>query len=284
MDDENAVEFTAEETEALTPSAPEPRIVETPAETVAETVETVEQPVAETETEVAPEKHEAQVPSSRLREEAAKRREAEERYQRDIGKLQERLDALQRAMQPKPEETKAPDWDTAPLDAGKALAEKVQRIEQQTVQQQQEANFKRVYSAKAAEFAAETPDFQQAYQHYTTSLVNELRATGLPDPEGEALRLETVIAINALNAGINPAQRIYELGKLRGYAPKAAEAPSSDATKTVETLQRGTAAARSIGGAGAAPANTLTLNRLLEMDDDDFAKVSDRDWRKAMGQ
>lgn len=259
----------------IQPRTPTPEPPSEPENVSQETSE--EQPEPE-----APARPAAMVPSSRLREETEKRREIEQRYQRDFGKMEERLTALQRAMQP--EQPKAPDWDTAPLDAGKKLEQEVRQILERDTQREQQQNFTRAYASHAQQFAATQPDFPAAYQHFVRSVAEELNDAGWTDPvivEQEIRRLEASIATKAMQDGKNAAERIYAVAKRRGYAQAA---PATDtAADDIAITQRGAVASRSVGGGGKTPTAGLTMAKLLDMDDDDFAKVSNRDWKRAMG-
>jgi hypothetical protein len=287
MMDESDTTFSAEETAALSPTAPEPTVAM--ADAPEQVVEATEDnpPAAGVDSSSAPaapvaEKPDAMVPSSRLREEADRRREVEQRYARDMGKLEERLNALQRTIAP-PEQQKAPDWDTNPLEAGKVLAGQVQDLQQQSIEQRRASLFKDACGAAASEFIAKQPDYGDAYQHFARAATAQITAAGWNNAAQQLATMEANIAAKAFQDGVNPAERIYAAAKALGYAPKSADAPAPTATQQVATLARGAAASQSMAGAGNAPASGLTLNKLLEMDDHDFANLSERDWRKAMG-
>jgi len=265
--------FTPEENATLAPDSPEP----------APKPEVAPEPSPEP---AAPAKPEAMVPSARLREEADKRREVEQRYQRDMGKLEERLNRLQQVVTKPEDQPKAPDWDTAPLDAGKALAKDMQEVRQILQQRDHTENFRNAYAAQAQQFAAKQPDFGQAYQHFVSSIAGELNDAGWTDPAiiaQEVQRMEAAIASKAMQDGVNPAERIYAVAKRRGFAAPAANTNGATEEKVVETLRKGQNAATSTAGAGGSPSTGMSLAKLLEMDDTDFAKVSDRDWKKIMG-
>jgi len=286
MADENLTDFTAEETAATQPEPRQPAVPEadvsreaipdTPAESTDGDGKTLAKP-------------DAMVPSSRLREETERRRASEQRYQRDMGKLEERLNLLQRAVTPA-DQPKAPDWDTAPLDAGKRLEADVRQILQRDAHRDQMESFRNSYAAHAQNFAREHQDFGQAYHHFIQSIAGELQDAGWTDPgvvAQEIQRMEAAIASKAMRDGVNPAERIYAVAKRRGYqATNGAQQPGAgDGKQHVETLQRGQQAAASTARAGNAPPANLTLNKLLEMDDHDFAEIATnpRKWRQIMG-
>lgn len=244
------------------------------------------------------------VPVEALSEERERRRKAEERYQRDIGKLTERLDTLQRiaTAQPQADAPKVPSWDEAPLDAGRATTARVeataaelQRMRQDIDQRNNFENFRNAYAAQAADYTGKQTDFPEAYRHFTSSLAGELNAAGYTDPAfiaAEVQRMELAIAGKAMQDGVNPAERIYAVAKLRGYAQRQAAPiaaaqpaaqPQADAAAQLRTLAGGQTAARSLASSGAPTDPNLSLKKLLEMDDDEFGKMDEKTWRRVMG-
>jgi hypothetical protein len=99
------------------------------------------------------------------------------------------------------------------------------------------------------------------------------------------LQDETAIVARAFQDGVNPAERIYAIAKSRGYKAAEEESPlASNENKQImdklDQLDKGIKNSRSLGNiSGSAPTSqSLTLEKLAMMDDDDF----DRNWNKVM--
>jgi hypothetical protein len=288
------VEFTAQELAVLKDEAvPETKPEEKPAEVVAEKDA---QPRTEEGKFDSPagEKEPKLVPLNALHEERERRkeladelkREREERLQREA-KLQERLDTLFRSRQ-EAEQPKAPTWDDSPLDAGKATTQEVQQIKAHLQQQAQQKQFADAVGMKISEFRTTTPDYDAAYQHLIQSRTEELALIYGPEQARQFVGQEEFnIALAAMQQGKNPAEVAYALAKQRGYAraeQKAAEPAKPTEAEKLEVIERGQASATSLAAAGGAPAGgPLTLDMIAKMSDDEFATLTDKQWRKVMG-
>jgi len=245
----------------------------------------------------------------RQKAEAAERakQELEARYAADMAKLNERLAiiAQQNAQRDLPKAPEIPDINSDPIGHFQAkqaeLERKLQEAESwrkqtQQVTQQQEVLQKigTEVSRLEQEFAKSTPDYHQAQQHLFASWAQEAQALGA-SPE-EAIRFWSMqIVQRAGQQNKNPAQVAYELAKQRGYtgaAPKPQAATQTQQGPNLDTIQRGLAASKSTSAApGKAAPGTPTIEALLQMDDDDFAKTYGsrdanawtRDMEKIMG-
>lgn len=245
----------------------------------------------------------------RQKAEAAERakQELEARYAADMAKLNERLAiiAQQNAQRDLPKAPEIPDINTDPIGHFQAkqaeLERKLQEAESwrkqtQQVTQQQEVLQKigTEVSRLEQEFAKSTPDYHQAQQHLFASWAQEAQALGA-SPE-EAIRFWSMqIVQRAGQQNKNPAQVAYELAKQRGYtgaAPKPQAATQTQQGPNLDTIQRGLAASKSTSAApGKAAPGAPTIEALLQMDDDDFAKTYGsrdanawtRDMEKIMG-
>jgi len=245
----------------------------------------------------------------RQKAEAAERakQELEARYAADMAKLNERLAiiAQQNAQRDLPKAPEIPDINSDPIGHFQAkqaeLERKLQEAESwrkqtQQVTQQQEVLQKigTEVSRLEQEFAKSTPDYHQAQQHLFASWAQEAQALGA-SPE-EAIRFWSMqIVQRAGQQNKNPAQVAYELAKQRGYtgaAPKPQAPTQTQQGPNLDTIQRGLAASKSTSAApGKAAPGTPTIEALLQMDDDDFAKTYGsrdanawtRDMEKIMG-
>lgn len=170
--------------------------------------------------------------------------------------------------------------------------EQQERINQQIQQQQIVAAVVQHGQAMERQFSVEHPDYADAVRHLEAARHRELQAVGVSDLAQRAAQIQqegVALAAFCMQTGRNPAQAIYELAQIRGYAspaPKQQEAetqPESVAPPQVpaaraqlETIAAGQQHARSLGntsGSGPAP---LTAQRLLEMPEAEFAKMLEK--------
>lgn len=215
----------------------------------------------------------------------------------NLERLTGRLDILQGT---KPRTEEAPLIPTEkPIEAVTELYEDLQRRRQSEQQQTAHQQFMGQYSAQAAEFSQKTPDFKEAYQFLLNDRAAELKeAFGLDGIALEnALRSnEMEIAAIAMQQGTNPAERIYQLAKRRGYTgkPETTETPAVDpakatadallkATSTLAGIAKGQEKSKSLSSAGGAGSDGLPpIEELLAMDTDEFDKLTKnpRAWKK----
>lgn len=253
-----------------------------------------EEPEAEAEAEAEPkpaddeeeDKVQATVPYSALHKERARRKELQARVDEQERRFAEKIRELEQRVQ-KPE-VKVPDLQADPvvnLDSRvksvEQAAEEIRRAkaeqeQRQAAQQQQNAIISR-YREEAEDFKSEHADFDEAYQWLIEQRSNELEALGHTDREQRMMFMasqEFDIVQVALRQGVNPAERLYEVAKRRGFKPK----PKAD---KIATLEKGQKAARSIGAAGGATAKASSLEALLSMSDSEFDKAtSGNKWQK----
>lgn len=146
------------------------------------------------------------------------------------------------------------------------------------------------YRNDAMAFARETADFGEAYNHLVKAIDAELALMGVADPKqrmAEIARLEREQVALARKAGRRPAQHIYELAKVRGWAPKPATAapaeqvqppsqpaPANDAAAAeLARLERGQNAARSLSSAGGGAPAALTAEAIASMSEAEFSAL-----------
>lgn len=284
MADEPLPEVTPADEAAMREGAPaEP--VETPVVPEAPQVapEVEKAPEAKPEAKAEDEKKRDVVPLATLLEE---RKEAKDRERR----MEDRFQQFVQRFAPKPEETKpaVPDFDTDPLGAIKhdreTSQQRMDRLEQRFQAEDQRTQLRSFVEGHEAEFRKTAPDYDAAIAHVVASRGEELAMLGAnPEQIRATLQQEAqTIAMVAAQNGKNPAEVMYGFAKTRGYR-KAEAKPETEARSQVETLQRGAAASRSLGTAGGSPAESgLTLKALADMPLEDFAKISDKDFERAM--
>lgn len=130
-------------------------------------------------------------------------------------------------------------------------------------------SFVGAYKQSAQEFAAEVPDFKDAYSFLEQSRIKEYVAAGYD--RAQAVQLlqedEMAVAAKAFKDNVNPAERIYNLAVARGYGGTMQESASK-----LETASKGMKA-KSLPRAGAKPAERgYDISRVDQMTDEEFDK------------
>lgn len=249
---------------------------------------------AETTTEATEEKPEVKkvVPLAALHEERRERQRLQrqiEENQRAHAEAMQRINQRLEALVPKQQ---APNKDESPVDyldhrlnevalTQRQILERDQQREQAHAQTQALERVKSVVMETAAAFRESTPDFSDALKHLNETRTRQLAVLGVPEDEAraQATRELDQAAIQWTVNGKNAAQIAYEFAKAQGYTPKAQQS----AADKITAQQKGTAAARSLGGGGAVSAGKLTAEALANMSDAEFAKLTDEQFRQAMG-
>jgi hypothetical protein len=167
--------------------------------------------------------------------------------------------AQQREQAPPPRQEAAPDPEEDPLgymqhqikQQERAIIEHNNYLKQRHDAEQrnsQENAFKQAYSNAAQQYAQTNKDFTEAYGFLTDARVKEHLAAGFSKQEADALLIEeeTTIVAKAFRDGVNPAERMYNLAKNRGYTANVAKAPA----KSLADIKKGQANAKSLRGGG----------------------------------
>ena len=263
------------------PANPGPPAPEQPAADVPESAAAGRAPTSEPKT----------VPLAALHEERERRKELQRQIEDVNRRADERFNLIaQKLAAPAPDACKRemPDPEKDAVGAIRMTAEEVKvlsdfkrQVETQAVQGQAiQAVF--AHSARLeSEFESRTPDFQAASAFLRDARAQELSALGVdPYRAQQVLGLEKLqLAHAALQQGRNPAEIVYALAKMRGYAPKAAAARNGAAEGEAAKLARiakGQEAGTSLGAAsGAAPGKT-GIEALLAMSEGEFATALDK--------
>lgn len=223
---------------------------------------------------------------------ATERRKWQERTEAAERRIAEMAEQLKLIQAPKTPEVKAPSYDDDPAgylryqqeQAFKRLdeTEKATKQQQETYQQQrQQEQLKQVLDFKVAEFAAQNPDFSDAFLHWRKAEMTKLgyhpeqvidgAFQELGYHSGSASKEQKIAvlqkhfemgeAARMLNMGMNPAEMVYNMARdVYGYrkaeAPKPADAPTTQAATTsaaekVALIQQGLAESGSLGGGAA---------------------------------
>lgn len=235
---------------------------------------TPEPEVKEEVKDTEPEK-EKSVPYGALHEERQRRKELQAEIERFRQEQQQNAQVMQQVLQQlnQQNQPQVPSLEDDPVAyfnhkqqeqerALQEIARQQQERQQQEQQQQQHVQFVNAYRSAAQEFAQQTPDFTEAYSYVQQHRANELKAAGYPEhmiPQILQQNEAEIVAI-AFQSGQNPAQKIYEIAKLRGYAAKQPQAEQK-----LQTVEKGIKASRISGGAP--QGGEITLEALAEAAD-----------------
>ena len=223
-----------------------------------------------------------QVPLSALKLERGKRRALEER----LAAFNEQMEALHRQQQQQasmqPQQEGPPDPEQDPIGALRYERQQREHLQHYLQSQAMEQRVAQDYVADAQRFAAQTPDFADAYNHLFNGRVAELRAQGWHDDaiRSQVQREEFNIALGALRAGRSPAQQAYELAKARGYVRGAGRvsAPADPALAALKAR-----AAASISEGGTPPRSNLSLEEIGRLSGPAFDAAFER-YTRAQGK
>lgn len=208
--------------------------------------------------------------------------------------MNQRLAELQQSLMRR-EEPKVPDLEENPAEHIKHRLGELDTLKQQLAarqqqeimlmqQQQQEMAIVGQYREKAKEFAEETPDFNDAYQHALAARSQQLKILNPSVPDemiAQHIRQEEMALVaQAIQTGRNPAQVIYEFARSSGYAPKAKPATAED---KLATLAKGVESSKAVGAIAGSGKATRSLEDVASMTFEEISKISDSDWRRLMG-
>lgn len=246
----------------------------------------------------------------RRKELAAKLEEADRRNVAERAKLDERLNIIMQSLQQQttPQAPTEPQFIQQFMEANpgvskeqaeaawledeptnylkwkqEELAKQVTAIQQQageqaetTKKQTEYQQFVSAYQAKSAEFAQKTPEFKEAYNFIVSNRDRELQILGFTDPvqrNNIISNEELGIAQQAFREGVNPAQRIYEMAKFRGFKPQTVSPPGESAAN-LDKEKQAAAATRSLGGVPGSTQTKVTAEVLLSMSEEEFAAAT----------
>ncbi len=260
--------------------------VDTPTETTAVETPAVETPSQEPAKE--PEKpkmvplealHEARGQNKDLRSELQASRARAEQMEKRFTELMERLT---------PAKAPAPAFEENPAEHLKAKVAELEQRQTQTVQQtesqQKEAQFQDWYRTQAGTFAAQNQDFLPAYNSFMETRAQELLNAGMAPQEIQAKirQEERAIALTAAQAGLNPAQMIYQAALAKGYKPKP-QSPQVSATEKLQNVENGIKSGKSLSNVPGRPSENMTLASVADMSNSEFAEFA-KNWDSNMAR
>lgn len=204
-----------------------------------------------------------------------------------LARMQENMEQQTRAQQEKERAPQVkevvPDPEEDPIGyqqykidkLEQSLTEQSKYLKQQHEYSQraaQENAFKQAYMNAAQQFSQKNNDFTDAYKFLTNARAQEHMAAGFSREEAESLLLEEEAAIvaKAFKDKVNPAERMYNLAKNRGYSAKAAPASKG---KSLTDIKKGMDNAKSLkSGGGQLPDKDFGLDDIDAMNFDEFDK------------
>jgi hypothetical protein len=243
-------------------------------------------------------KFEKKVNYGALHEEREKRKELQRKVQ-DVERKNQRMEETFQQLiqkiqyqQAQPPHPQMPSYEEDPVGSIRARQEQIERFlaqqQQQSYEQQQleqtrqmqytaQQQFLDRYQKSAEAYKQEKPDFKEAYQHLVHSRVGEYQQAGYSVDEARRLLEEDEAAIvaKAYNDGVNPAERIYNLARARGF-----QGGVNANKERIEQLEKGVQASRSLSNVSGKPGKAaLRLEDIANLSDEEFSKV---DWNKVM--
>ena len=195
--------------------------------------------------------------------------------------LKQQLDAVIGQMQQPAANTAlppVPDKDEDPLGyynyqlqyLGRTVSQQQQYLAAQAERErynQQINGLKNAYRQSAAQFAQEQTDFADAYHFLEKSRIEEYMAAGYNAKEAESYlhEDEMAIAAKAFREGANPAERVYNAARARGYNP------SLKGPGKLAQVENGLRNAKSLGSSKTkAMKESLDISMVDEMNEDEF--------------
>ena len=234
------------------------------------------------------------VPLAALHEERERRKELQRQIEDVNRRADERFNLIAQKLaaagpSAEPPKREMPDPEKDAVGAIRMTAEEVKvlsdfkrQIETQAAQNQAVQAVMGHASRLETEVEKDTPDYQTASAFLRESRAKELSAFGLDQFRvRQTLAAEKLqLAHAALLQGRNPAEVVYALAKMRGYAGQggdvgAARAHDGEAAKLAR-IARGQEAGASLGAAGGAAPGKTGIEALLAMGDAEFSAALDK--------
>lgn len=229
----------------------------------------------------APEQTELSNIKAALKEERERRYAEQARSERMEKAFQKAVEMQMRQSgqkEEKPEPVQLPDASEDPFghlygkisQLEKQLAKQYESVESEN-QQRQAHNTRQAliteYQNQAQKYAAQNPEFGQAYTALYQNRIEELQSMGYDYSSANDLaqQEEIMLAGQMLTQGINPAERLFELAKRRGLV-KPASSTGNQAPRNTQQMLEAAEAANSLAGTSGGTAQTgITLEQLSRL-------------------
>lgn len=154
-----------------------------------------------------------------------------------------------------------------------------------------EAQVVNAYKADAVRFIQSEPSFAEAYKFLVQARHKQMETVGVTDAAQRNMQFameEKALVQMALQQNKSPAQILWNLAVASGFQKSAPPTPAKindghqQNVQKLQQQQRGMAASQSLSGTGYA-GGALTIAKIADMDDEDFAKLVDSgQFRKIM--
>lgn len=213
----------------------------------------------------------------------------------NTSRFNQRLEELKANLTPKPEEIK---FDDDPLGAVSNKLDKVdERFDKlegnltENRRQQQALQFQRNVQMAEERFVSDHPDYYQAVNHIRERRIAQYEMIGNSNPVAAFEQEAANVLYQAVTAGKNPAQVVYDLAKDMGYT-KPQIKNGEIKRESVKEIADKVDSAKSLSGTSGGPAKTglddMTAQDLMDLSDDEFDKMltgpdGDKRWKQMMG-
>ncbi len=167
-----------------------------------------------------------------LETELARERESRIKYETELSLYNKALDQMQ-AQQNKPQI--APEIDPIDTDAHNLYMKRINELEQQFQNQNNNLNeyqvkqqFAQAVDRQASEFSQKNPDFQDAYDYLLHTEAKKVKDLGYNEEQANAYAMEQLrpIAAEVYKQGKNVAEFVYNMARNYGYRGNKEKIPS----------------------------------------------------------
>lgn len=223
-----------------------------------------------------------------LTEERERRKELQRERQELVQQKQKMEEAFQRFLESQQQKTLEPSFDDDPIEATRYKLSQheqaLQQFQQAEVYRQQQAEMTRAqqefanhYQMSAYEFSQKQPDFKDAYQYLMQQRLSEYTAAGYKQEEANRLLIEDELAIasRAFQDNASPAERIFNLAKLRGY-----QGAQPNAESKINQIQKTVSASKSLGNTSGKTTKGFSLEALASLSKEELDEVVNKEWDK----
>lgn len=231
----------------------------------------------EVKAETDQEKQDKYVPLPALHEERTKRKRLQSQVDEYAQKVQRMEQAFAQLIEQKRKEN-GPSFEDDPANF---LRQDLEQTKQLVIQQRQQneiaAQRERIvnqYRDSAAQFSKSQQDFGQAYSYVLNQRKAEYEAAGYTPEQSRQFVEEDEIAIasKAMQDGENPAKRVYDIAKARGYKPT-----NGKQQKDLDNIEKGLNASKSLSKVNGKTSESMTLEQLADVKDPaEFNRLFDK--------
>lgn len=219
----------------------------------------------------------------RVRDEAKSYRDQASKYRDAAIQARERLALYAEAVGDtgKPKEPEPPKPEEDIFGFAQHMANKVQQLEAEMRGNAQQTQAQRAVEQDMRTFVSKEPGFVEAFGFLAAQVDAELTARGVADAATRQRMINEQardVMIDSLRNGRSGAETIFSIAKARGWAPKPAVDPATEAAaKTaaeIAKINEAKAAGASLRSAGAPGVpDVLTAERISNMNDAEYSRT-----------